>query len=129
MTGIVERLKEQVAFLAGCSILLVIVCALLAWCAVTSEYRLRDTKPLASLEQAPTGFIYIDESAKTGFMTSEKFDATFTGYDYPMALPEGSEPEFDSVYTIIVYRYPSTEGIPHRVDSFEEAVAFLGGLQ
>jgi uncharacterized membrane protein len=128
MTGIVERQKEQIKFLIGCSILLVVFVLLLAWFAVVAEQQLRAKDAVVNQDIEPKGFIYIDESAKTGFMTSERFDATFTGYDYPVALPEGSEPEFDSVYTITVYRYPSVEGIPYRVDSFDEAVEFLREL-
>lgn len=73
----------------------------------------------------PTPIIYIDHSARTGFLSSEDFMARFETIEFPVA---GSD-ELHTVCRIDVYRWPDVEyPIEYITDSFDEAVEFLYGL-
>ena len=80
--------------------------------------------PITAPAPLPRSFIYTDPSALTGFMTSARYDARFEGYEFPIA---GSD-DYEIVFMIDVFKYPSLDPVSFRVDSYDEAVEFLGKL-
>lgn len=72
-----------------------------------------------------TAYIYTDISAQTGFLNSKDVMARFECLEYPIADSE----EYEKVFLIDVYRYPEIDfPVSFRVDTFEEAVEFLEGI-
>lgn len=112
--------------------LLLIAMALIAFFTIvtTCVFLITDEAPVDTAEAvvieeaAPSYLIFLDKSAKTGFMTSPGYDARFEGLDYPIA---GSD-EFDTVYLIDIFKYPSVDPVTFRVDSWDEAVEVLETL-
>lgn len=76
-----------------------------------------------------TPIIHIDESMKTGFLSSEDFMARFETIEFPVAGLE----ETQTVCRIDVYRWPDIDHpVEYITDSFDEAVEFLyliGGVE
>ena len=81
---------------------------------------------VAQEETDPRALVYFDESAGTGWMSSEEYEASYKTVEFPIADSD----EVQTVVRIDVSRYPSQETKPYWTDTVEEAQEFfrvLGG--